>query len=133
QPAYVGLINVNANGAITCTNNFVQNDAPEELGRQLFQVFRSRIFAFTAQRYNIGAAAHTGNPQLDTSAQTLPSCLEALLTSRRALFQQYVNAVRRVLPHIWDISVPARQAGTVQVKIWYEDPDSGRDDLAVSL
>jgi hypothetical protein len=107
----------------------------EDLGTQfLAPALAKRIYAFRAERFNVGVSGVGNNPILHPSAANLPEVLN-ILKGNPAKFQELNDRLREVLPQIRAISlVPHRHnANQVEILVWTLDPSCGRVDLAFPL
>jgi predicted ATPase len=94
----------------------------------------SSIYYFDAQRVPSERYPFGNNSTLNPNAANLPEVL-ALLQSRRTEYQNFVQAVRRVLPAIKWVSVEAsRENGQhAEIKIWNLEEEQQRHDLTIPL
>lgn len=99
----------------------------------LANALRMRIYAFKAQRLNIGAAGVGADSTLSPDASNLAQVLNRLQSSNPALWDEYVRAVRTVLPQVKGITVPPTVNSQVEIFIWTVPPATRRDDLAMRL
>ncbi len=104
-------------------------------GSYLANSLRSMIYAFKAERFNIGESAVTNNPMLFPNASNLPGVLNYLQSSNPIRFRELNRLVRTIFPHIIQITIPISPVNTSQVRIclWSIDPETERSDLAIQL
>ncbi len=103
---------------------------------QLADMLIKKIYAFKAERYNIGRATVGSISTLQSDASNLPQVLNLLQTKSPARFRRYRQDVMTVFPQIKDITIPPAEntsGGPVEVFLWEIDPESEREDLATSL
>jgi predicted ATPase len=91
----------------------------------------SRVYAFDAQRMNVGSHGFSDNTRLNTNATNLPVVLN-VLQSNKAKFERYNAKVREIFPHIEQIRVEP-SGNQLEINVWNIDPATERDDLAVPL
>jgi len=108
----------------------LQNDSSLDIGTRLL----SRIYAFNAERLNVGRSAFGTNSTLSTNASNLPEVLN-ILQSDKYRYARYVSLVKEIFPQVYDVSIrPSKeQDRTVEIVIWNEDPKHERSDLVVPL
>jgi len=105
----------------------------QAFGWQLAELVRRSIYAFRAERLQIGRGQIGVNPTpLAANASNLPQALHALQSSNPARYRSYEALVRNVLPEILAITVPL-SGTTAEIRLWFEPTETERDDLAVLL
>ena len=91
------------------------------------------IYVFNAERLYIGASVVTDNLTLESNAANLAQVVQRL-KQQRVRFDEYVDAVREVIPEITDIVPSATsQQGSTEIKISLVDRSLNREDLHFSL
>ena len=116
-----------SNGALTTTT---LNDC---FLYGLVEYLRNQIFAFRAERLSIGESAISHNQALLPNASNLAAVIHQLQSTSPQKFRRLVRHVREVFPHIQDITCPPIDNSSVRVLLWTIDPETERDDLAISL
>ncbi len=94
--------------------------------------FSNFIYAFRAERLNIGACPVGGNSILQSNASNLAEVIN-LLSSNPAQYNEFLQHVRTVFPHITYITTPIVKGNSLMVKMWSVPIESKREDLAVPL
>jgi predicted ATPase len=100
---------------------------------KLVEHLRDLIYAFSAERLNIGESGVGATTQLASNAQNLSEVLHYLQSSSPTTFEEYNRLVSIVLPHIKQITVPPVSANTSRILLWPIDEATHRNDLTVSL
>jgi AAA ATPase domain/AAA domain, putative AbiEii toxin, Type IV TA system len=130
------------NRHIACTNTASPNGVSIQRGGSggsdaatlLVNHFRPRIYAFRAERLNVGQAIASGNPNLNSDASNLADVLNRLISGNRARFDRLLGHMRTVFPHITEITVPVvHSQNAARVVIWGRPSEEEREDLAVPL
>lgn len=96
-------------------------------------VLRSRIYAFRAERLHVSSGPISENSQLEPDARNLAGVLNRLQSANVSRFERLCSAVNIVFPHIRQITVPPVGGAAAQIFVWSIDPETEREDLAVSL
>ncbi len=99
----------------------------------LVEHLRNQIFAFRAERLNIGESAISHSQTLLPNASNLAAVIHQLQSTSPQKFRRLVRHVREVFPHIQDITCPPIENSRVRVLLWTVDPETERDDLAMLL
>jgi AAA15 family ATPase/GTPase len=129
-------IKLDENGILTFAGySSVDRFRPNTLAYQVGIRLRKRIYAFDAERLNISQAQTHATLELKPNADNLASVLHNLMANNRPRFARYVELIRRVFPTIHDVSIPLLDdtGNRVVIQIWNTEPDTERDDLAVTL
>jgi predicted ATPase len=94
-----------------------------------------KIYAFEAERPVSAMNPLGSNKELAKNGQNLPQVLNYLQTKNPPAYNNYIEQVKRVLPDVRYVTVPPafNNSGQVEILIWNESYESGRDDLAVPL
>ena len=105
-----------------------------DVGVQVAEELRPRIYHFRAERFNAGSCAFGRDSSLASNASNLAEVLNAL-QSNRDRFQLFNDLVREILPQIQWVSVRPHPASNqwLEIVIWNHDPGTQRDDLAIPL
>lgn len=98
----------------------------------LAQTFRSRIYRFSAERFNVGQSGFGNNPVLASNAQNLPEVLN-ILQHNPARMRQFNGVISEILPQVMQISVRPIGGNLVEVTVWPHDPNTQRGDLSIPL
>src|SRR5262245_25891039 len=93
---------------------------------------QGRVYAFKAERLNIGACRFGANSELQTNAANLAEVL-ANLQADSAGFDELNRLFSLVFPTIKRVTVRPLPNETVEVLIWNEPPNTRRLDLAMPL
>lgn len=93
---------------------------------------RDRIYAFKAERMNIGRHPVGSSNVLQSNASNLPEVL-GQMQSNHSRFDKYNDLVKRIFPSINRITVRALQNGENCIFVWQHDYLSEREDLATPL
>ncbi|MFM9887150.1 MAG: AAA family ATPase [Burkholderiales bacterium] len=100
----------------------------------LAQQVRPWVYAFRAERLNVGQIGASGNPNLTSDAGNLADVLNRLISGNRARFDRLMGYVRNVFPHVTNITIPIVHGQNVaRVSVWGRPTDEEREDLAVPL
>lgn len=110
----------------------VQGQPFLDLRLLLVHDFRAGVFAFRAERMNIGLAPHGMRDVLLNDASNLPEVLN-VLQNNAPRFAKYNALVHRVLPNVVRASVRSAANTKLEIMVWSGSADSERDDLAVPL
>ena len=92
----------------------------------------SRIYRFSAERFNVGQCPFGSSRVLAPNAQNLPEVLDTLTANPRR-FAALNARVQEILPQVKQVSVRTLVNNQVQVIVWPHDPASQREDLAIPL
>lgn len=95
--------------------------------------FSTRIYAFRAERLNVGECQATGSSILNPNASNLAEVLNLLISSNPRRFARYLENVRTVFPHIQQITAPLVSSDRARIMVWSLPSESERADLAVPL
>jgi predicted ATPase len=105
-------------------------------GEDLLEICAQRaqnaVYMFRAERLGLATHPASGNATLSPDARNLSEVLNTLISSNPHRFQQLVEKLRLVFPHIQAITAPSLN-NVAEIKVWHERPATQRDDLAVSL
>lgn len=100
----------------------------------LAQQVRPWVYAFRAERLNVGQIGASGNPHLTSDAGNLADVLNRLISGNRARFDRLMGYIRNVFPHVTDITVPIVHGQSIaRIAVWGRPTDEEREDLAVPL
>jgi predicted ATPase len=113
-------------------NGQTRLDPSHDVSIWLANQLRTKIYRFSAERFNVGQCPFGHNPVLAPNAQNLPEVLNVLQANTKR-FLQLNELLRGVLPQVQHVSVRALPNGQVQVIVWPHDPNTTREDLAVPL
>jgi ABC-type branched-subunit amino acid transport system ATPase component len=98
-------------------------------------ILASRIYAFRAERLNVGECTANGNSILAPNASNLAEVLNHLSSANPWRFEEkFLGHVRTIFPHITLITAPVVPGTTTaKVLVWNIPGKSERADLAVPL
>jgi AAA domain, putative AbiEii toxin, Type IV TA system/AAA domain len=113
-------------------NGFARGGRSADLSTDVAPVLRTRIYRFSAERFNLGRSPFGNNSVLAPNAQNLPEALTTLQANPER-FAQLNELLHEVLPQVRLISVRAIPNQHVQVIVWPHDPATQREDLAIPL
>lgn len=100
---------------------------------QIANLMKSGIYAFRAERLNVGSSAHGASDTLQPNASNLAEVLNKL-QGNPAKFKEYNKLLNIIFPEISQVSVlPGPGNGEVQIQVWSTTSDPMRADLAMSL
>ena len=94
---------------------------------------KSNIYAFKAERLNVGQSEVTSNSSLNPDASNLAGVLNLLQSSNPSRFKKLNELVSLIFPHVTQITVPPINSSSVKILVWSIDPNSERADLAIPL
>jgi predicted ATPase len=121
---------------VTSSNgNFVyagaqDHNGGDEIPLRLFDYWKKRVFVFRAERLNVGRSGAGDETLLNSNASNLPVILARLQEDRHAM-DEYLDALRSIIPGIAHISVGHRSGGlTIQV---LPDYRKDRESFALAL
>jgi predicted ATPase len=98
----------------------------------LAQTARTRLYAFRAERLNIGMSDFGDEKTLQPDASNLPQVLNTLYSSNPSKFRKFNEHVTAIFPSIKQITVKPF-GKRLQIMVWSIDPETERDDLAIPL
>jgi ABC-type cobalamin/Fe3+-siderophores transport system ATPase subunit len=132
-PAAMSL--VFANARFESVNSTRTSDTPpgDHLVGEVANRFWKRIYAFRAERLNVGEANISVSSELSPNASNLAAVLHLLSSSNSARFNRLVRNVNTVFPHIRGITARPVENNRARILVWSVDPETERDDLAVPL
>ncbi len=96
------------------------------------QLFKPRIYRFSAQRRPSFQCAAQSNAALDREATLLPYCINHLQTNDAYGHQILCNWVHRVFPSVKWVHAPPN-GGNFDLRCLPVGPEARRDDLSISL
>lgn len=103
-----------------------------EIGAHLGPILERYVYKFSAERFNVGAAAFGHDAQLAPDAHNLPEVLNCLQPNKDK-FEKFNGFVRAIFPHIRWVSAQPTANNLVEIRVWVFDPESQRLDLARPL
>jgi hypothetical protein len=105
-----------------------------EFGLTIAGHFQSKVYRFSAERFNIGSCPHGNNAVLRPDAGNLPEVLE-ILQANTDRFAQFNALLKAILPQVHHVSVrPSPQRSQdVEIIVWNTKKESQRIDLALPL
>jgi hypothetical protein len=93
---------------------------------------REAIYAFKAERYNLGATKSGTNRVLAADASNLAEVL-SVLSGHPANWDKFNRYVRLVFPEVHAVSVEPADGQRVEIKVWNEESEGLPQELAVPL
>ncbi|MBD2391834.1 AAA family ATPase [Aphanizomenon flos-aquae NRERC-008] len=105
----------------------------ETITYKLFQLFKSRIYRFYAERLNISKCAFGNKSILEPNASNLAEVLSGLQSRNSTAFDRYNKYINQIFPHIKRIAIEPREHNQLEIMVWNIEPETEREDLAVSL
>jgi hypothetical protein len=105
----------------------------ETVAGKIVSTFKSRLYAFKAERLNVSESPHGNSPLLQPDARNLAQVLSLLQTSNPFQWQKLLQYVRSIFPQITEITVPDKDAQVVRILVWSIPMESQRADLAIPL
>lgn len=99
---------------------------------RLAQAIRDRVYAFRAERLNVGEIGSGFDQVLQPDASNLARVLNHL-QANTSRFRRFNDAVKSILPDITQITVKTTEQNTVRILVWTIDPETEREDLAMPL
>ncbi|HEY9807914.1 MAG TPA: AAA family ATPase [Halomicronema sp.] len=97
-----------------------------------FMIARNRIYRFLAERLNVSSCSRIYSWELSPNASNLPEVLGILQGENPELFNLLNSYVSIVFPQIKRVTV-SQVSSNVEIKVWYIDTSTYRDDLAFPL
>ncbi len=135
SPGQSALLRVNPQGAIETTSDTIygvdENLRFEMLLARLAK--DERVYAFSAERFRVWRSPSGPGTVLRSDAANLPEVLENLQGRNPHRFARLGHYVRTVFPVVQSVSVRPVENNYVEILIWTTDPQTERDDLAVTL
>lgn len=104
-----------------------------EIGQFFGPIIRSRVYAFKAERLNIGSYKFGNERVLATDCSNLPQVLNHLNGTNPHRFDRLVELYRYIFPSIKHISIEPSGSDTVEIKLWTLETRTEREDLAIPL
>ncbi|OYD90238.1 chromosome segregation protein SMC [Nostoc sp. 'Peltigera membranacea cyanobiont' 210A] len=99
---------------------------------KLLNISYNLIYRFHAERFNVGSCAFGNNSELQPNASNLAEVLNSLQGKNPKRFERLNNLVSVIFPQIKRITVESRPQ-QVEIMVWNVDPETERQDLAISL
>ena len=104
----------------------------EEIGSLVARAVQTRVYRFTAERFNVAQGPFSDQSGLHANASNLPQVMNSLQGRNPERFRELNRLLHQVFPQIHTVSVrPA--ADQVEIIAWTVDPTSQREDLAIPL
>lgn len=114
-------------------NNDLSATLSDTILIKLFNLFKSRIYRFYAERLNISKCAFGNKSILEPNASNLAEVLSGLQSRNSTAFDRYNKYINQIFPHIKRIAVEPRDHNQLEIMVWNIEPETERVDLAVSL
>jgi ABC-type branched-subunit amino acid transport system ATPase component len=128
-----GLFHINPDGQLTRQSGTYSVHIQQSFPSNLTAPLLDRIFAFRAERMNIGESEAGPSMDLKPDASNLAQVLNVLQSSNPSAWERYNRLVSIVFPHIRQVTAPPVGSGRVGIKVWSIEPQSERTDLAIPL
>jgi predicted ATPase len=108
--------------------------ASSDFGQFIAGRIQSRVYRFSAERFNLGSSRHGNNAVLRPDASNLPEAL-SILQANTHRFGQFNNLLKAILPQVQHVSIrPSPQdVNSVEIIVWTAKKESERIDLALPL
>jgi predicted ATPase len=100
---------------------------------RLAKILHERIYTFSAERLNVGRATMGVQKNLHSNASNLAQVLNLLQSSNVSRFERLNKYIRTVFPQIKQITARPISENQACIYVWTIEPDTEREDLAVSL
>jgi len=100
---------------------------------QILPLLVNRIYRFHAERLNVGICRFWYSSELQPNASNLAEVLCILQSSNPHRYERFNQYVSIVLPEIQRISIKPMQADQLEIRVWFIDPITEREDLAIAL
>jgi predicted ATP-dependent endonuclease of OLD family len=117
--------------SLTSSYSTANRNVNEGVFSHFFRIVRKRIYRFFAERLNVGSCGRRFNSELEPNASNLPEVLGILQGENPELFNLFNRYVSIVFPQIKRVTVS--QESNIEIKIWYVDPSTYRNDLSFPL
>ena len=107
-------------------------NASMELEHKLAAFVRDSIYAFEAERYNLGSCNAGNNGILATDSANLAEVL-SVLQSHPFKWEQLNRYIHLIFPQVFGVSVLPTANKTVTIQIWNQPPENLPQELAINL
>lgn len=107
--------------------------AVQDYGFRVAQHLKSRVYAFRAERLNLGECAVTSSQELQSNAANLADVLNQLSSTNPSRYERLMSHVRTIFPHITQITAAVVGGNRVRIAVWTVPVDSERADLSIPL
>ncbi len=94
---------------------------------------KSRVYAFRAERLNVGAHRFGSSTILLTNAANLPEVLDNLQGRNPERFARLNRFVQTIFPVVRRVTVRPQPNDQLEILVWTLDPAKEREDLAIPL
>lgn len=100
---------------------------------KLLNAFSRLIYRFYAERLNVGICSFGSNFDLKPDASNLAEVLNNLQGKNPKRFERFNQYISIIFPDIKRITLQPRGSNQVEIMVWFVDPETEREDLAISL
>lgn len=104
-----------------------------DMSVEVAKLFKSRIYLFNAERYNMGSCPAGGETVLTSNASNLADVLLSLQGRNPALFNKFNELVHKIFPSIFRVTAILKNNREVDILLWNIPPVTEREDLTVPL
>ncbi|PBN42590.1 hypothetical protein SxD43FB_15180 [Sphingobium sp. D43FB] len=127
QAVAAKLVTNNGNIEISAHNN-----SEDTLPATIHNLWRSKMFCFSAERYSIGQTSTAHIERLDQNASNLAAVLATLSGDRGDLFDKLVSHLRELFPTVGNIStrIQPGNPGVTEIRVW---PTIERQNVGLSF
>jgi len=103
------------------------------LPTQVAKILSNRIYMFKAERANLSQSEIASHAHLKSDASNLAGVINYLRSSNETATTRYNEYITEIFPSIKQVTAPSIGENKAEIKIWTEDLDLEREDLAISL
>ena len=100
---------------------------------RLADMLRGRVYAFRAERFNVGAHRFGHGTLLRTDAANLPEVLDNLQGRNPERFARLNRFIQTIFPVVRRVTVRPQPNDYLETILWTVDPATEREDLAIPL
>ncbi len=100
---------------------------------QLAGRMKNHIYAFRAERFNVGVYRFGPTTLLRTDAANLPEVLDNLQGRNPERFARLNGFVQTIFPVVRRVTVRPQPGDALEIIVWTVDPATEREDLAIPL
>ncbi|MBD2167932.1 AAA family ATPase [Calothrix membranacea FACHB-236] len=105
----------------------------DTLAIKLFNLLKSRIYRFYAERLNIGSCTFGNQDILKPDASNLAEVINGMQGRNIERFHKFNKLVTLIFPHIKWVTIEPEINNALTIKVWNIDTQTEREDLAVPL
>ena len=107
--------------------------AIQDYGFRVAPQFRSRIYAFKAERLNVGDCGVAGSQELQSNASNLADVLNQLSSTNPSRYERLMCHIRTIFPHITQVTAAVMPNNMVRVAVWTVPVSTERAYLSIPL